>query len=944
MVLSRSDLSSLKSFENVEDIDAAARLLSLLCPPNLRERDYYGVQLGAPESFAAMLHRQYELHEKVKTAHSSYNFDEIWHECDILTYPYPDPEPITTIEKLLDGMQPLLNQFVQGELDVPRWNHASLSDADSDLKDHIDSLNLLSFSPKEPNLQLYRLGSFQSQPILRERLDNLFQAGRNTFLVNVSGSGKTRLLHEGIYINWGFYVTAATDAGGLGSSDVPETLKTFPERRGFEKLLPDPSSLAFHTLRARNREVAAFVFSQVLLARLLVFRTFLQAIRNLEAPLSNVHKRQWLILQLRPLIISGRDQCDIFHEVLSCLARSPLNPAIIAKTNSDISEALHAISDLLGPSAPDFFITLDEANVVTTQCRNGFHDENGTYGIMREILQCWKSHFAAASFPVTFVAAGTEIRKADFIGPEWSSYHWSSNTGAFDNKILHHDYLAPFLPRPLAESASGQLLLQRNWDWLHGRHRWTARSASLLLEKQFQCPHRLLNHLVLGWTGYQAKDGDEFAQTEGKLQTRIPGYGKFNVDALSQSSSDLSRSTLHEIIFHYLVTSIHPPAFGYDRVKLVTTGFGRFWDTEQQAIVVDEPLPLVSVAVWFSKAPRSLVSYSDFVSYVQRSSKSRPYSAVGYLSWYLASTFASSALSTNVFIFPVFPSWIEGAGELVFLEKQANGSVKDTLVTPSHLTPNSPPIAFAAQTPQDVITWLQHERPAPFCICPPECNADIIFVLRKAEKYVWVGLHVSGSGSVAPVSTGDIERDFQRMLPRNLFNNVDASIGATIAEAFEALPNAIPSCGNFNMLRVVACSFLDQQFMSAEVAESLEGSPVAMLSNEQLEQAYTHDMTSAAILDALIPSVLGSRPRRFELPEIIPESTKPLPEVSSRLTRLQTARNSVEPSHVATNTNVSAELPTTTVGSLTKRDLVKEIKAFLVDALCTTLISYPLSN
>ncbi|KAJ7581663.1 hypothetical protein C8J56DRAFT_249609 [Mycena floridula] len=72
---------------------------------------------------------------------------------------------------------------------------------------------------------IYGIGSFQQDAVLKACVNDLFEPGQNIFLVNVSRSGKPRLLHEGLHRHWGFYFTSDVETGALGSSDVSEATR-----------------------------------------------------------------------------------------------------------------------------------------------------------------------------------------------------------------------------------------------------------------------------------------------------------------------------------------------------------------------------------------------------------------------------------------------------------------------------------------------------------------------------------------------------------------------------------------------------------------------------------------------------------------------------------------------------------------------------------------------
>ncbi|KAG5640593.1 hypothetical protein DXG03_007990, partial [Asterophora parasitica] len=264
-----------------------------------------------------------------------------------------------------------------------------------------------------------------------------------------------------------------------------------------------------------------------------------------------------------------------------------------------------------------------------------------------------------------------------------------------------------------------------------------------------------------------------------------------------QSDEPLVRSTAHEVIFHYIITGEHPRHFGIGRVDLVSSGVGRFIDGDMKSIAIDEPVPLVAAATrlaterasetatraswglftWGSDMTFSIgliTSLTEFTSYIQRRwENGESYRPASYLAFYLAHAFQNGAALSDVFTLPIKPKWANNTSgsltQIVILHKNYAGKLHETTLGPSSLIPDSAPLGYAAQTPKDVHAWLSHERPAAFCICPPECGADLIFVLKHDCKYLWVALSTAGGGTDARVDVNGIKSELNRLLPVNIF-------------------------------------------------------------------------------------------------------------------------------------------------------------------------------
>ncbi|KAG5641703.1 hypothetical protein DXG03_004406, partial [Asterophora parasitica] len=357
----------------------------------------------------------------------------------------------------------------------------------------------------------------------------------------------------------------------------------------------------------------------------------------------------------------------------------------------------------------------------------------------------------------------------------------------------------------------------------------------------------------------------------------------------------LVRSTAHEVIFHYIVTGCHPQHFGIGRVNLVSSGVGRFVDSDMESIAVDEPAPLVAAAMRLaskreltttegsgtSGSVELLISLKEFISYKQlRWDNGETYRPASYIAFNLAHAFRNGAALSDVFTLPSEPDWANNTPDqltqIVILHKDRVGNLHETTLDPSSLLPDSVPLGYAAQTPKDVHAWLSHERPAAFCICPPECNADLIFVLKHEDKYLWVALSTAGRGTDVPVDVNGLKSKLNGLLPVNIFAEdvcvlvvrlfmaaqlslqmSDDATNSHIADAFAALPNSVRTGDKFSMLRVVA-TFPSQSPIRRSVAQRIKGPPVAALDTTKFE-AVTEDIQSLNIVETLISSLQGRR-------------------------------------------------------------------------------------
>ncbi|KAJ7581645.1 hypothetical protein C8J56DRAFT_249291 [Mycena floridula] len=152
----------------------------------------------------------------------------------------------------------------------------------------------------------------------------------------------------------------------------------------------------------------------------------------------------------------------------------------------------------------------------------------------------------------------------------------------------------------------------------------------------------------------------------------------------------------------------------------------------------------------------------------------------------------------------------------------------------------------------------------------PECNVDLIFVIKK-EAFMWVVLRVVGAGSDATISPETVEMDASGLLPGNLFPDFgfpeSQSMARQSIEAFQMLLAPSEEWGQFPMLRVLA-SFQASPVSSASTAP--DESPLGIfdklfqrVTTPAQEMLYgfltTDEAPSQAVVAGIISSLLRQR-------------------------------------------------------------------------------------
>ncbi|KAG6877598.1 hypothetical protein C0992_009616 [Termitomyces sp. T32_za158] len=374
----------------LRDCDSAARLLSQLCPDSVKQG--VGNGFGSPESFACLLYRNSNLFRRVQDARASRNtgdFEKIWETCinyfdRVKSYRQhfsrPDDVPV-----ILGKISVKLNKLITGTAEKVLW---TMDRSDIDDSYDVKKVDLGSFSEKHgpPSMLLHELGSFQSDPILRERVQRLFRKGYNTFLVNASATGKTRLLYEGLCKHWGLYITCHADEREARALDKTLDRRVYFEE-DLERILPHKSSLAFEPILARNREIVTRRFSATLLAHLLILRDFLKAC-DAAGGVEEIQRRRWLLAQLACELL---DWSDPFQKILNAIDWEPLE-----YINEQLKTVIKEIQILLPDSArrDGFFIVIDEANVAIREIWSSHETGSELYPALKEIIRTWRDCLA----------------------------------------------------------------------------------------------------------------------------------------------------------------------------------------------------------------------------------------------------------------------------------------------------------------------------------------------------------------------------------------------------------------------------------------------------------------------------------------------------------------------------------------------------------------------
>ncbi|KAJ7159584.1 hypothetical protein C8R46DRAFT_1354280 [Mycena filopes] len=394
-------------------------------------------------------------------------------------------------DDLLEPLRLNMAQVVAGERGFALWTPKGNGKHTAFLK----GLKIPVDSQMKPDMLLHGLGTFSQDPNFQARLQSIFEPiPVHKFLVNASGSGKTKLLLEGLSDHWGFYFTALRDTNNHGSRDmqniINRDLKNSPQ---FYHDLPPDKDPAFLPRLESNRFIAGAYFKILLLARVRIFLMFVEAME--AVPLAHreavgEYRRRWLGLQLKPSMLTD-DGSDIFANLTAKLLpfaarledtrvgdaiNGGLQPFIVAH---NMGQDLYIVVDEIQHAAEMFFGAFRSESTGST-------DDGGDLlrrPLLRQLLLAW---IELLSVLVVFSGTGLSgVVVEETISSavaKYKNFRAVHETGEFKVEIVDDarnlrateqptpgTYMMQFMPPTLRIAPIIVELFERVCYWLAGR-------------------------------------------------------------------------------------------------------------------------------------------------------------------------------------------------------------------------------------------------------------------------------------------------------------------------------------------------------------------------------------------------------------------------------------------------------------------------------------------
>ncbi|KAK6992133.1 hypothetical protein R3P38DRAFT_3089690 [Favolaschia claudopus] len=834
--------------------EAAAALAAIVANGSGRTPDPFDPLFRDMEACAVVIDRRPDLLALLKVAIKTKDHSAVER--------YPAVQRTEAKENLrnyLDTLRPLLTSFIERGIPFDTWTPPTSVKCDKHISAHIESLRIPHVSSGNPGLLIHDLGRFSEDVELRSRVDGIFQRTAITFLVNTSGSGKTRLSLEGLCRHWGFYFILAQDTNHLGSSDSgPKVHRDVSPTTGFAWDLPDVDSVEFWP--TKNIEIIDEQLSRVLLGRLLVFHLYSEIIASIG--ITEEHKRQWLLFQLKPEL-EGHFVSDTFSHLTTYTS-------LLSKDEvADLIAAMFSKLRRIHGTGFHLFYVIDEAQVASHATSSGFQRDGQEYPVLREIIRVLGAK--SRLYESSFVICGTDIPKEGFTNAQFaSSVRWTSDTGSFDDEAEHRRYVSRFLVPAYVSSPAGQVFLNRMWKWARGRHRTTDAILRALLLDGCQTPHRLLSDFVEATTRYYPTD---YSDPDEPHRYTIPAHVRKLPNGVFIEPDLLCR--IQQVLFHYLSSSQTPPPVAADGTGLVSEAIGRFIDRSLSQIVVDEPLSVIRIAQSVchrypdpdsdvdsdldSEVSFSIESWfeSSFSLITHHQDDCTPRSLAAFLTYYLARAVELGSPMSTIFSFhhKSIPDWANQTAKLVVPPASQIGSYIPYDGSGSLLT--------SATTRGDVESWLDgsEEQQTPFCLTHTS-DPNLLFTLQLAGgRYLRIILRTVVSETV--VNKPLVKNIMRGLEPDQLL--LDEETTANQAAVVSKLHAPRETDDPFSVVRVVA-SFPARTHLNNLPAPP-KNSPIANLNTGTFKKLAS-EIPASEILEQIVKNVTahasGTRKRPAE--------------------------------------------------------------------------------
>jgi hypothetical protein len=341
--------------------------------------------------------------------------------------------------------------------------------ADEETQKFYRDLEIPSLNGK-PSLLLHGLGTL-ANPHAEDlfpgkcKFDNPYKV-----ICNTPGSGKTRLLFEGLCRRWGFYFAVAQGNNGIRTLDWEDAIASMKDSKDWvDNIFKDNDRAKVRKANKRNKQIVDRNISKVFSARWVVLDTFVRVAKDLHGgTLPDNIQRDWLLFQIHPIAQ------EFFLHAVSCLVGA--SPRMIEAVKERF--LVSVLSPGLGLKIDSFFVVIDEAQVAGDTYMGAFSDrfDKIECGVLRPIIlhMTWLSQLSGDLVKVIISGTGFSLEPFKTDGTEVGGYTtmWDfvHTTGDFSDHNTQLAYNSRYLPPSFLLSDSGTYLQTRIYHWLRGRY------------------------------------------------------------------------------------------------------------------------------------------------------------------------------------------------------------------------------------------------------------------------------------------------------------------------------------------------------------------------------------------------------------------------------------------------------------------------------------------
>ncbi|KAJ7133764.1 hypothetical protein C8R43DRAFT_894992, partial [Mycena crocata] len=738
-----------------------------------------------------------------------------------------------TIQEIIMPLRGDVEALVSGKRGLPMWTPTSRGQ----FADFLSGLKLPVDADSKPDMLLHELGQLGNDLSFKKRIRGLFQGGRlrHKFLINTSGSGKTRLVFEGLCRKWGIYFTAKRDTLGHGSQDLQNIIDIIlGDASDFSPRLSTSSPQDFAKNLDQNRKIAQRQFKCLILARLSIFRMFLETIERVPASKrgsDDHYRKQWLQFQIQPSILGNthdditslkhsgrisRSQLDLCIEREMRYIRSQLECSTPQTEMSDDEWDSDESSSGQTKSRFTLFVVVDEVQHAVEAHVDAFRSEPKNQGdqifprpVFREML-----HSVLGIHRLVVIAAGTGVHAAVLKETMHSAvakpreYLPVYDIGAFEGNLptadvsAHLEYIARFIPPELLKTPIFAALVARTCYWLRGRFRFTAGFICELLAAEYKHPHETLNEYIFQLTLPPKRQDLTFLDT---LNSVFSGFVATDGAQFIDKSArvNVSKPTITRIAVNFWLRSdqenINIAQF---EAEFVQWGFARFLPStlrsDHATASMDEPMALLALGQWMN-AGFSETIYHRLTSLISLHSARGENALENYLAFCFTRLFNwGSRRLDEIFHFPEgVPAWAKQTARLVSLYRQDSQteleeSSVDWWSRPSYS------LGSNAHDADRTLQWLKHTVKAPICFPPNKFGPDILFTLRLEDgSRIWVAVQ-SKYESTTLLDAEKLVSGMRSVTPVNYWSSIVRGTHELLR-----LPGRRADAGTYSLLRVI---------------------------------------------------------------------------------------------------------------------------------------------